>query len=133
MYRKTFRVYREFPVSGRGADANQRTTLQPRDCRRGGVTLRWRRKPRSAPVIKQAGLIASLLACCLAAPVALADDPIKDIIDHEVPALKDGTRIAVPDVEKAILDACARRKFTASVVSPGEISARWENRGHWFD
>jgi hypothetical protein len=86
-------------------------------------------------VIKQTRLLASLLAVGMActSPMALADDPIKDIIDHEVPALKDGTRIAVPDVERAILDACARRKFAASVVSPGQITARWENRGHWFD
>jgi hypothetical protein len=32
-------------------------------------------------------------------------------------------------VEHAILDACARRKFSATVVEPGLITARWENRG----
>lgn len=86
-------------------------------------------------MLKQTGFLASILSVALVAgaPTALADDPIKDIIDHEVPALKDGTRIAVSDVERAILDACARRRFVASVVSPGEITARWENRGHWFD
>lgn len=66
------------------------------------------------------------------APPALADDPIKDI-DADVPALKDGTRIAVTDVQQAILDACARRKFDAHVQSPGAITARWTHGSHWFD
>jgi hypothetical protein len=39
------------------------------------------------------------------APAARADDPVKDIIDHEVPALKDGTRIALTEVRAAILAA----------------------------
>src|SRR5689334_11925641 len=71
------------------------------------------------PMIRRTGIVASLLtALIVAAPAARADDPVKDIIDHEVPALKDGTRIALPDVQAAILAACARRKFEASVVSP---------------
>ena len=68
-----------------------------------------------------------------AAPVAQADDPEKELIDQEVPALKDGTRMTLAAVEHAILDACARRKFAATVVEPGLITARWEHRGHSFE
>jgi hypothetical protein len=79
-------------------------------------------------------IVVSLLTAFLfLAPAARADDPVKDIIDHEVPALKDGTRIALADVEAAILTACQRRKFEASVVSPGVITARWVHGGHSFD
>ena len=79
-------------------------------------------------------LIAVLFAAVLViAPDVRADDPVKDIIDHEVPALKDGTRIALPDVQAAILAACERRKFEASVVSPGLITARWVHGSHTFD
>jgi hypothetical protein len=80
-------------------------------------------------------LYASLVSVCLlaAAPVALADDPVKDILDREVPALKDGTRMSIELVERTIVEACARRKFKAVVVEPGTITARWENRGHSFD
>jgi len=78
---------------------------------------------------------ASLTAVGLlaAAPAALANDPLKELIDQEVPALKDGTRMTLAAVERAILDACARRKFAATVVEPGLITARWENRGHSFE
>jgi hypothetical protein len=81
----------------------------------------------------RSGLIASLLMVFVTAPAAYADDPVKDIIDHEVPALKDGTRIQLADVEAAILAACLRRNFEASVVSPGVITARWVHGGHSFD
>lgn len=78
---------------------------------------------------------ASLLAVGLlaAAPAALADDPLKELIDQEVPALKNGTRMTLAAVQQAILDACKRRRFTATVVEPGLITARWENRGHSFE
>jgi len=77
---------------------------------------------------------ASLLAAAmLATAPAFADDPVKDIVDQQVPALKDGSRIAYREIEKAILDACARRKFKATVVEPGLITAHWESRGHSFD
>jgi len=83
---------------------------------------------------RRTGITASLLtALLLVAPVARADDPVKDIIDHEVPALKDGTRIAMTDLQAAILAACERRRFAATVVSPGLITARWVHGGHWFD
>jgi len=67
------------------------------------------------------------------APAAYADDPIKDIVDREVPTLKNGTRIALSEVERSILAACERRKFQCTVESPGLINARWERRGHSFD
>jgi len=78
---------------------------------------------------------ASLVSVCLvaAAPMALANDPVKDLLDREVPALKDGTRMSMELVERTILEACARRKFTATVVEPGLITAHWESRGHSFD
>jgi hypothetical protein len=69
----------------------------------------------------------------LSASPAWADDPVKELLDQEVPALKDGTRMTLAAIEKAILDACARRKFKASVVEPGVIEARWERRGHSFE
>ncbi len=68
----------------------------------------------------------------LVAPIAMADDPIK-VFQEEVPALKDGSRIAIADVERAILDACKRRRFEAKAESPGVISARWTHGSHWFD
>jgi hypothetical protein len=83
-------------------------------------------KTRSLSLALLVGLLAT-------APIALANDPLKELVDQEVPALKDGTRMALADVERAILDACARRKFKATVVEPGVINARWEHRGHSFD
>lgn len=82
-----------------------------------------------------APLVALVLGCGLlaAAPAALANDPLKELIDQEVPALKDGTRMTLAAVEQAILDACKRRKFSATVVEPGLITARWENHGHSFE
>jgi hypothetical protein len=68
----------------------------------------------------------------LVAPMAMADDPIK-VFQEDVPALKDGSRIAIADVERAILDACKRRRFEAKTESPGVISARWTHGSHWFD
>ena len=44
------------------------------------------------------------LALLAAAPV-LADDPVKDVIDREVPTMKDGTRMAMSEIERSILDA----------------------------
>jgi hypothetical protein len=85
-------------------------------------------------MIRRTGIAASLLTMLIVmAPAARADDPVKDIVDHEVPALKDGTRIALPDVQAAILAACERRKFQAIVVSPGLITARWVHGAHTFD
>ena len=47
---------------------------------------------------------------------------------HKVPALRDGSRIALADVERAILKSCASRGYRAHVVAPGVIRAR---RGWW--
>jgi len=85
-------------------------------------------------MFSRTALIATLFAAVLViAPDVRADDPVKDIIDHEVPALKDGTRIALPDVQAAILAACERRKFEAVAASPGVITARWVHGSHSFD
>ncbi len=80
-------------------------------------------------------LFVSFVGACLVAtaPAALADDPVKDLLDLRVPALKDGSRMSVELVERTILEACARRKFHAVVVEPGMISARWEHRGRFFE
>jgi hypothetical protein len=80
-------------------------------------------------------VFASWLAVTLVAlaPAAYADDPIKEIVDREVPSLKNGSRIPLADIEQAILDACARRNFKASIVSEGVIVARWEHRKHSFE
>lgn len=83
------------------------------------------------PVHKRVAAFALTLGL-LAAPMALADDPIK-LFQEEVPALKDGSRIAIGDIERAILDACKRRRFDAKAESPGVISARWTHGSHWFD
>ncbi len=70
-------------------------------------------------------LFASILVTLMAgAPAALAKDRISDI-DEPVPALKDGRRIPVTDVEQSILTACQKRKFICMVVSPGLISGRY--------
>ncbi len=73
-------------------------------------------------------IFASLLTLGLlaAAPLAHAADALGD--PHKVPALRDGSRIALADVQRAILESCASRKFRARVVAPGIIEAR---RGWW--
>jgi len=77
-------------------------------------------------MVKGSLILASLLAMGLMsmAPRAHAEDSLKDVIEREVPALKDGTRLGVADIERAILAACARHKFRATVVAPGVIKAR---------
>jgi hypothetical protein len=82
--------------------------------------------------MKPASLICMLVAGFALAPLALADDPIKDVIDNEVPALKDGTRIHVGDVQVAILDACRKRRFECKVESDGVIVGVWSHHGHEF-
>ena len=83
----------------------------------------------------RSSLFASLVTVCLLAmaPLALASDPVKNIEDQAVPALKDGTRMTPEAVEKAILDACAHRKFQAAVIEPGLITARWVHGSHSFE
>jgi hypothetical protein len=73
-------------------------------------------------------LFASLLTLGLLATAPPADAAESAPDQHQVPALRDGSRIALADVERAILDSCASRKFRAHVVEPGIIQAR---RGWW--
>lgn len=77
-------------------------------------------------MVKGIHILASLLALVLLsmAPQLHAEDSLQDAIDREVPALKDGTRLSIADIERAILAACARHKFRATVVAPGVIKAR---------
>jgi|SRR5688572_13869205 hypothetical protein len=81
-------------------------------------------------MVKGIHILASLLALGLlsTAPLAHAEDSPRDVIEREVPVLKDGTRLALADIERAILAACKRNKFRCRVVEPGVISAR---RSRW--
>jgi hypothetical protein len=89
---------------------------------------------RSLHVTSRSALFASLLVASLSlAPAAYADDPIKDIIDHEIPALKDGSKLAPADVEKALLAALARRNFDATVAAPGLITAKFSHGKHMIE
>ena len=76
-------------------------------------------------------ILASLFAVVLLSTASLAhsEESARDVIEREVPVLKDGTRLALADIERAILGACARNKFRCSVIEPGVISAR---RSRWF-
>jgi hypothetical protein len=76
-------------------------------------------------------VLVSLLAVGLLSTAALAraEDSVRDVIEREVPVMKDGTRLALADIERAILGACARNKFRCRVIEPGVISAR---RSRWF-
>ena len=73
-------------------------------------------------------MFASLLTLGLLATAPLAQAGETPAGQHKVPALRDGTRIALADVQRAILESCASRKFRAHVVAPGVIQAR---RGWW--
>jgi len=77
-------------------------------------------------VMNPARIIVSLLAVALltAASSARASQELEELVARTVPVLKDGTRMTLADVEQAILAACARGKFRASVVAPGVIQAR---------
>lgn len=63
----------------------------------------------------------------------LANVPANEIVDGDVPALKDGRRMGLEDVERAILQACTNGKFAAEVIAPGVISARWSRLGKSFE
>lgn len=80
-------------------------------------------------MVKGGYLLASLLALGLlsTAPRAYAEESFTDVIAREVPALKDGTRLPLADIERAILAACERNKYRAMVVAPGviEVRRRW--------
>jgi hypothetical protein len=81
-------------------------------------------------MIFRSGILLSLvLASLLAtAPSARAADPIQDIVDRAVPTLKDGTRIPIGEVQRALLQALLRHKFDAETVAPGHITARFAHR-----
>ena len=72
-------------------------------------------------------LFALLILVLTASAPSLANDPLKELIDQRVASLEDGTRMTQTGVERAILDACARRKLQAKVVEPGVILAHWEH------
>jgi hypothetical protein len=76
-------------------------------------------------------ILASLFAVGFlsTAAFARAEDSPRDVIEREMPVMKDGTRLALADIERAILGACARNKFRCSVIEPGVISA---HRSRWF-
>ena len=77
-------------------------------------------------VMNPARIIVSLLAVALLSAVssARAADDLSELVQRAIPALKDGTRMTLADVQQAILGACERGKFHAAVVSPGMIEAR---------
>lgn len=72
----------------------------------------------------------ALLFLAFASAPTPANDPLTELIGQQVASLEDGTRMTQAGVERAILDACARRKLQASVVEPGMIVARWERGAH---
>lgn len=77
-------------------------------------------------------LFASILIASMAgAPAAQAKDRVADI-DAPVPALKDGRRIPIMDVEQSILTACQKRNFVCMVVSPGLISGRYVHNANYL-
>jgi hypothetical protein len=69
----------------------------------------------------------------LAAPSAFADDRIRDIVEQPVPTMKDGTRIPIGEVQRALLQALVRHKFDATAIAPGHITARFERRRSSFE
>ena len=77
-------------------------------------------------MVKGIRILASLLALGLlsTAPQLHANESLQEAIEREVPVLKDGTRLSMADIERAILAACERNKFRATVVAPGVIKAR---------
>jgi hypothetical protein len=80
------------------------------------------------------GLMALFAAAGLmAAPSAFADDPIRDIVEQPVPTMKDGTRIPIGEVQRALLQALVRHKFDATAIAPGHITARFERRWSSFE
>jgi len=82
----------------------------------------------------RSGFFVSLMAAgLLAAPSARADDPIRDLVEQPVPTLKDGTKIPIGEVQRALLQALVRHKFDATAVAPGHITARFARRFSSFE
>ncbi len=87
-------------------------------------------------MIFRGGILFSLVATALlaTAPSARADETrIQDIVDREVPTLKDGTRIPIGEVQRALLQALLKHKFDATAVAPGHIVARYTQRRRSFE
>jgi hypothetical protein len=84
-------------------------------------------RPRVLLSLVAVGLLA-------AAPAARADDPrVQDIVDRAVPTLKDGTRIPIGEVQRALLQALIKHRFDAEAVAPGHIVARYAQRRRSFE
>ena len=85
-------------------------------------------------MICRTGFLALLVtAGLLAAPSAYADDPLRDIVEQPVPTMKDGTKIPIGEVQRALLQALVRHKFDATAIAPGHITARFERRWSSFE
>jgi len=87
-------------------------------------------------MIFRGGILFSLVATLLlaTAPSARAGETrIQDIVDREVPTLKDGTRIPIGEVQRALLQALLKHKFDAAPVAPGHIVARYTQRRRSFE
>ena len=69
----------------------------------------------------------------LAAPSAFADDPIRDLVEQPVPTMKDGTKLPIGEVQRALMQALVRHKFDATAIAPGHITARFERRWSSFE
>ena len=80
------------------------------------------------------GFLALFVAAgLLAAPSAYADDPIRDLVERPVPTMKDGTKLPIGEVQRALLQALVRHKFDATAIAPGHITARFERRWSSFE
>lgn len=52
-------------------------------------------------------------------------------ISESVPALKDGSRMPLADIEGAILVACQKRNFVCTVTAPGVITGKFTHNQHY--
>jgi hypothetical protein len=85
---------------------------------------------RSRDVKLPVPLIASMLLVFASVPAAHADR--LEAIDAAIEPLKDGRRVSLDDVQKAILAACKARNFACMVMSPGLISARYVHNPYYL-
>ncbi len=87
-------------------------------------------------MIFRSGILLSLMLAGLlaTAPAARAEPPrFEDIVEREVPTLKDGTRIPIGEVQRALIQALLKHKFDAEAVAPGHIIARYTQRRRSFE
>lgn len=80
-------------------------------------------------MIRRPHALASVLILLLAAPAAHAATVA--IPDVPVPALKDGRRMPLADVEQSILIACQKRNFVCTVTAPGLIAGKFTHNQHY--